>query len=86
MNTITDDWVKHTWPIKTTDGAEYSVTCHVYLRIRKVPDEYSRTGRDEQICDWSLEGWETVPEQTPEQSEEIELQLLQRLTDEYGPN
>lgn len=85
MTTITNDWATHSWPIKV-GATEYDVKCYVILTLKEVRDEYSVTGKDEQVADWNLETWVSVPENPPQHEKEIERQLMNLLSDEYGSN
>lgn len=85
MIAITNDWTEHTWPI-AVGAKEYSVHLWVMLTYKEVRDEYSVTGKDVQVADWSLETWGSEPASPPEHEKEIERQLLNLLEDEYGPN
>lgn len=84
MNTINTDWTSHNFVLQV-GNREYSVKCFVMLTLKETMDEYSRTGRDEQVADWNLEAWDSLPPCPSEHEKEIERQILELLQEEYGP-
>jgi hypothetical protein len=82
MTTHTEtDWEQFTFPVKV-DATEYSITAHVFLVRRHVPNPWYRVPWEERI-DATLEGWDSLPEHAPEHEKELERLIMAEIEERY---
>ncbi len=76
------DWEEFTI-YRNIQGQDYAITAHVFLELKREPDEYGPTGYEEKVTTANLEGWETFPLHASVHEKEIEKEIMSEIHERY---